>query len=83
MGSPAGVLHVYEPFRFAAGTVADRRIDVLVPRDYDQTDRRYPVLYVNDGHTAFFPGGCDGGSWEDPAGTGQVGVRSSTLTVCP
>lgn len=26
---------------------------------------------------------CDGGSWEDPAGTGQVGVRGNTLTVCP
>ena len=26
---------------------------------------------------------CDGGSWDDPAGTGQQGTRGGTLTACP
>jgi hypothetical protein len=26
---------------------------------------------------------CDAGTWDDPAGTGQSGLRGATLTACP
>jgi len=41
-----------------------RRIRVLLPRGYDENgDRRYPVLYAEDGQNAFSPGGSFG-SWD-------------------
>ncbi|GAB4027223.1 alpha/beta hydrolase [Spirosoma koreense] len=40
-----------------------RRVHVLLPYDYNQTDRRYPVLYLHDGQN-LFGGGSGYGSWE-------------------
>ncbi len=33
--------------------IKTRRIAALLPHDYDQTDRRYPVLYLQDGQNLF------------------------------
>ncbi len=48
-----------------------RRISVLLPHDYAQTDRRYPVLYLQDGQNLF----------EDnaPYGTWQLDKRLAQL----
>ena len=35
-------------------TQAPRRLYVRVPRDYARSDRRYPVLYMFDGHNVFY-----------------------------
>lgn len=40
-----------------------RRVHVLLPHDYTQTDKRYPVLYLHDGQN-LFGGGVGYGSWE-------------------
>ncbi|QHV93879.1 alpha/beta hydrolase [Spirosoma endbachense] len=40
-----------------------RRVRVLVPHDYDQSDKRYPVLYLNDGQN-LIGAGSEYGSWE-------------------
>ncbi|MBD2756466.1 alpha/beta hydrolase [Spirosoma validum] len=40
-----------------------RRVHVLLPHDYDHTDKRYPVLYLHDGQN-LFGGGSGYGSWE-------------------
>jgi predicted alpha/beta superfamily hydrolase len=40
-----------------------RRVHVLLPHDYAQTDKRYPVLYLHDGQN-LFGGGVGYGSWE-------------------
>jgi predicted alpha/beta superfamily hydrolase len=40
-----------------------RRVHVLLPHDYHQTDKRYPVLYLHDGQN-LFGGGAGYGSWE-------------------
>ncbi|UFH56651.1 alpha/beta hydrolase [Spirosoma sp. KNUC1025] len=40
-----------------------RRVHVLLPHDYEQTDKRYPVLYLHDGQN-LFGGGVGYGSWE-------------------
>jgi enterochelin esterase-like enzyme len=53
-GHPAGYFHRYEPFRTESSVYPERRIDVFLPRNSDRNDHRYPVLYLNDGHTAFF-----------------------------
>lgn len=33
--------------------IKTRRISALLPHDYDQTDKRYPVLYLQDGQNLF------------------------------
>jgi len=33
--------------------IKTRRVAALLPHDYDQTDRRYPVLYLQDGQNLF------------------------------
>ncbi len=40
-----------------------RRVHVLLPHDYEQTDKQYPVLYLHDGQN-LFGGGSGYGSWE-------------------
>ena len=35
-------------------TKKDRRLYVSLPKDYEQSDRRYPVLYMFDGHNVFY-----------------------------
>ena len=31
-----------------------RRLYIYLPEDYEKTDKRYPVLYMFDGHNVFF-----------------------------
>lgn len=35
-------------------TKKPRRLYVCLPKDYDRSDRRYPVLYMFDGHNVFY-----------------------------
>ena len=35
-------------------TMKPRRLYVYTPRDYSRSDRRYPVLYMFDGHNVFY-----------------------------
>lgn len=43
--------------------IKTRRITALLPADYDRTDRRYPVLYLQDGQN-LFDDHAPFGSWE-------------------
>ena len=47
--------------------------------DTSTTDAANPAA----GASFYYLVRCDGGTWDDPAGTGQVGLRGSTLTACP
>ena len=38
----------------ALPTEKDRRLYVYLPKDYDGTDARFPVLYMFDGHNVFY-----------------------------
>ena len=40
-----------------------RRVHVLLPHDYEQSHKHYPVLYLHDGQN-LFGGGAGYGSWE-------------------
>jgi len=46
--------------------IKTRRIAALLPHDYDQTDKHYPVLYLQDGQN-LFGDFAPFGSWEVPA----------------
>src|ERR1700747_3166770 len=63
-GHTAGYFHRYAPFRTESSLYPDRRIDVFLPRNYDSKDHRHPVLYLNDGHKAFFKPAMGDQSWE-------------------
>jgi predicted alpha/beta superfamily hydrolase len=41
----------------------DRDLTVYLPPSYDETDRRYPVLYMQDGQNLFDPEASFAGSW--------------------
>jgi hypothetical protein len=63
-GHTAGYFHRYDPFRAGSSLFPERRIDVFLPRDFERNDHRYPVLYLNDGHTAFFKPAIADQSWD-------------------
>jgi predicted alpha/beta superfamily hydrolase len=54
LGHSAGYFNRYAPFGAENSLYPERRMDVFLPRNYDRNDHRYPVLYLNDGQTAFF-----------------------------
>jgi predicted alpha/beta superfamily hydrolase len=70
-GHTAGYFHRYDPFRGGSFLCPERRIDVFLPRDSDRHQSRYPVLYLNDGHTAFSKPANGDQSWDiaDTLGT--------------
>ena len=45
----------------------ERTIRVLLPRDYFDSDHRYPVIYMQDGQNLFDPATAFGGNdWKIP-----------------
>jgi predicted alpha/beta superfamily hydrolase len=51
-GCPYGTFHTFDTLSLP--DTAPRKVHVLLPRAWDR-GRRYPVVYLNDGQTAFFP----------------------------
>ncbi len=45
------------------GSGVDRELAVYLPPSYEQSDRRYPVLYLQDGQNLFDPARSFAGSW--------------------
>ena len=62
-GFAYGPVHTYDALHLPGPNPRERKVHVLVPWNYDQMDQRYPVVYMNDGHTAFFSDGLAGRSW--------------------
>jgi len=61
-GDEYGFFHTYDGLVACTGDSA-RQVHVLLPRDYETSRRRYPVLYMNDGQTAFFTDNAVGKTW--------------------
>ncbi|PSN18451.1 esterase [filamentous cyanobacterium CCP5] len=60
-GDAAGYFHTYDALE--VGASQPRKVHVFVPRDYETSTDSYPVIYMNDGDTAFFRGGAINESW--------------------
>ncbi|CAF1028729.1 unnamed protein product [Didymodactylos carnosus] len=63
-GVTGGHLRTYDEFRVSHDHVP-RKIHVLIPIDYlsNNQAKRYLVIYMNDGQTAFWNGGLVNKSW--------------------
>jgi predicted alpha/beta superfamily hydrolase len=62
-GHAAGFFHTYDALKVAGWQDTPRKVHVFLPRDYERSQQRYPVIYMNDGQTAFFPGGAAYKAW--------------------
>lgn len=62
-GHSGGFFHTFDGLQVAGPNDAPRKVHVFLPRDYETSAERYPVIYMNDGETAFFPGGPEHQSW--------------------
>jgi len=69
-GDAYGFFHTYDAFSACGG---QRKIHVLVPRDYEASKVRYPVIYMNDGNTAFWRGGIGNRTWGVQKTLGDLG----------
>lgn len=67
-----GPLHTYDALQVGGPADPPRKAHVLIPHDYDATTARYPVAYLNDGQTAFFPGGSGPDSWRVAETVGEL-----------
>lgn len=61
-GHGYGFFHTYDALDVSDDQPA-HKVHVLVPRDYEHSGRSYPVVYMNDGNTSFWPGGAANKSW--------------------
>jgi pimeloyl-ACP methyl ester carboxylesterase len=59
-GFAAGVFHTFDAL--AVGGDPGRKVHVFLPRDYESSGAAYPVIYMNDGDTAFWSSRA-GKSW--------------------
>jgi predicted alpha/beta superfamily hydrolase len=60
----------------------ERTVRVLLPRDYDNTNRSYPVLYMQDGQNLFEPETAFGGrDWQIPATLFKQPLRRQAIIV--
>ncbi|MCF7791315.1 MAG: alpha/beta hydrolase [Victivallales bacterium] len=55
-----GYFHTYDDLTLGSDT---RKIHILLPEDYKTGKKRYPVVYMNDGQTVFFPNSKGLVSW--------------------
>ncbi|MBK8218383.1 MAG: alpha/beta hydrolase [Myxococcales bacterium] len=54
-GKTAGYFHTFDALTVGGGE--PHKVHVLLPRKYGESCARYPLVVMNDGHTAFWPGG--------------------------
>lgn len=60
-GFSSGYFHTYDALD--VGGDGPRKVHVFLPRAYPSSCDRYPVVYMNDGDTAFWPGAV-GKTWD-------------------
>jgi pimeloyl-ACP methyl ester carboxylesterase len=85
----AGYFHTFDRICIGNGAQKEpRKIHVFLPRSYTNTQKRYPVVYMNDGDTAFFEGGPANKTW-DVAGVLAEGYAGGAfeevivVAICP
>ncbi len=63
-GFTSGYFHTFDAIQVPDASAEPRKIHLFLPRNYSETCERYPVVYVNDGETTFWPGGPGNKSWD-------------------
>ena len=63
-GDQSGYFHTYDGLQLNNFQDRPRKIHVFLPRCYDHSVNHYPVVYLNDGNTTFWPGGLSPYSWD-------------------
>lgn len=63
-GFPAGWFHTFDALDVGGPEDAPHKVHVLLPREYEACGAGYPVVYMNDGDTSFWPGGAGDKSWD-------------------
>jgi predicted alpha/beta superfamily hydrolase len=87
-GHWGGFFHTYDNFQVGGSGDSPRQVHIFLPRDYEVTDARYPVVYMNDGDTAFFPGGAYTKTWNMAAIMTRLYLsnqiyKAIVVAVCP
>jgi len=83
-GFPAGWFHTYDALDVGGPADLPHKVHVLLPRDYDACGPGYPVVYMNDGDTSFWPGGAGNKTWDVAgglAGLYQAGTIGPVIVV--
>ncbi|UQA62882.1 alpha/beta hydrolase [Polyangium aurulentum] len=63
-GHASGYFNTYDAFQVAGPNDMPRKVHVFLPRDYESSTAHYPVVYMNDGNTTFWPGGAGNKTWD-------------------
>jgi pimeloyl-ACP methyl ester carboxylesterase len=71
-GFPAGWFHTYDALDVGAPAALPHKVHVFLPRDYDPCGAGHPVVYMNDGGSAFWPGGAANKSWDVATTLGKL-----------
>ncbi|HAC64628.1 MAG TPA: esterase [Cyanothece sp. UBA12306] len=58
-----GYFHTYDHLQGENPYDQPHQVHIFIPRDYEISQEAYPVIYMNDGDTAFFPGGIQHKTW--------------------
>lgn len=80
-GSPAGWFHTYDALDVGGPDDAPHKVHLLLPRDYDACGPGYPVVYMNDGDSSFWPGGAANKSWDVPVSLSDLYARGMLAPV--
>lgn len=63
-GDESGYFHTFDALVVNHHCDTARKVHVFLPRDYETCKHHYPVVYLNDGNTAFWANGLSPYSWE-------------------
>lgn len=82
-GDPSGYFHTYDALQVGGPGDVAHKVHVFLPRGYGRCSGPYPVVYMNDGDTSFWPGGGGGKSWrvQDVLSTLYAGRRLRQVIV--
>lgn len=78
---PSGYFHTYDNLALNSND-QPRKVHVFLPRGYSDNNRHYPVVYMNDGNTTFWPNGDNSPySWEVRKTLDQLYQKSDIRSV--
>ena len=71
-GFTSAWFHTYDALDVGGPGSAPHKVHVLLPRGYDACGPGYPVVYMNDGGSAFWPGGAANKTWNVASSLGEL-----------